>query len=394
MSRVLVIIGSEKPPTFILNQVNGLRKRGVIELAVLARPGCSRYLPGVDVLKSDFDSCWIGHMVIRLALAMVLSPRILWKAKELTTFHSSLKVRLKFLYRMWLIVRFNPDVVHFQWAGHISEYEKLIKSERYVTVVSLRGTQINVGPLLNSQLSESYKNLFPHCYFHAVSHTIASKAIQFGAIQDRIRVIYSPVPSAFPSSYRSSSAFPRRTLKVVSVGRFHWIKGYTYALEAIRLLSSSGVQVLYSLIAPGKIPTEVLYQLNNRGLGNNVLIQSNVEYEEMPNELLKHDVLLLSSVEEGIANVVLEAMAVGLPVVSTDCGGMREVVESGVNGWLVPIRDSVAIADALRRVAAQTPQELDAVRRAASEMINSKFNFEKCIAEFEEFYSWVIREGE
>ena len=53
-------------------------------------------------------------------------------------------------------------------------------------------------------------------------------------------------------------------------------------------------------------------------------------------ELIKNaDILLLSSVEEGIANVVLEAMALGTLVVSTECGGMNEVIKNNENGFLV-----------------------------------------------------------
>ena len=59
------------------------------------------------------------------------------------------------------------------------------------------------------------------------------------------------------------------------------------------------------------------------------------------------DVLLLPSLNEGIANVVLEAMAIGVPVISTDCGGMSEVVILDTTGWLLPVRDSKAIAKGL-----------------------------------------------
>jgi colanic acid/amylovoran biosynthesis glycosyltransferase len=62
-------------------------------------------------------------------------------------------------------------------------------------------------------------------------------------------------------------------------------------------------------------------------------------------------VLLLPSLSEGISNVVLEAMAAGVPVVSTRCGGMAEVVHDRVNGHLVEVGDTTDMADRLHELA-------------------------------------------
>lgn len=392
MIRVLYILGSEKPPTFIASQITGLQQRGIIEPAVLAKPGSSRYFPGVKVIKSDFDFFSAAHIILRLALALIFTPQIFKEAKRLVTHHTSRKAWLKRLYRMLMIIRYNPDVIHFQWAAHISDYANLIESGRFVTVVSLRGTQVNVDPFLDNQLAETYRKLFPHCFFHAVSHTISTRAQQFGAKPDTIRVIYSPVPSHFVNSYKPQSAQPNTKLRVVSVGRFHWIKGYTYAIEAISLLKARGVQVVYTVIASGQIPGEILYQLKDRGLEQEVKIVPHVNYRTMPSELQQHDVLLLPSVEEGIANVVLEAMAVGLPVVSSTCGGMDEVIRSGENGWLVPIRNSVGMADALQKFTSTTPEKLNAITEAAYQTIRTKFDYQTGMTAFEELYPWVLKQ--
>jgi colanic acid/amylovoran biosynthesis glycosyltransferase len=66
----------------------------------------------------------------------------------------------------------------------------------------------------------------------------------------------------------------------------------------------------------------------------------------------KANLLLLPSVEEGIANVVLEAMSLETLVLTTDCGGMAEVIEDGVNGFAVPIRDAQAMATKIIQIAA------------------------------------------
>ncbi|WKZ61651.1 MAG: glycosyltransferase family 4 protein [Cyclobacteriaceae bacterium] len=358
----------------------------------MAKPGSFRYFPGVKIIKSDFDFFSAAHIVARLMLAMLLAPHVFKRARQLATPHNSRKAWLKRLYRALMIVRYKPDVIHFQWAAHISDYANLIESGRYITVISLRGTQINVDPFLDNQLAKAYRKLFPHCFFHAVSHTIGMRAQQFGAKADRIRVIYSPVPAHFTDSYKPLTGLPDTKLKIVSVGRFHWIKGYTYAFEAIRMLKARGIQVVYTLIASGQIPGEILYQLKDRGLEQEVVIVPHVNYRTMPSELQQHDVLLLPSVEEGIANVVLEAMAVGLPVVSTMCGGMDEVIRSGENGWLVPIRNSVGMADALQKFTSTTPEKLNAITEAAYQTIRTKFDYQTGMTAFEELYPWVLKQ--
>jgi glycosyltransferase involved in cell wall biosynthesis len=68
-------------------------------------------------------------------------------------------------------------------------------------------------------------------------------------------------------------------------------------------------------------------------------------------QLRAADLFVLSSLSEGIANAALEAMSCGLPVVTSDCGGMREAVTDGVEGYVVPLRDPQAMAAALHKLA-------------------------------------------
>jgi colanic acid/amylovoran biosynthesis glycosyltransferase len=112
--------------------------------------------------------------------------------------------------------------------------------------------------------------------------------------------------------------------------------------------------------------------------------------EDLIETLKSYDVLLLSSVEEGIANVVLEAMAVGLAVISTDCGGMAEVVGHKGTGWLVPVRDPQAIADAIVEVSETSELELQHITQNAHQFVKTHFNAEDGIRRFHELYERVM----
>ena len=98
---------------------------------------------------------------------------------------------------------------------------------------------------------------------------------------------------------------------------------------------------------------------------------------------------LLSSVSEGISNAALEAMACGLPLVTTDCGGMREAVRDGIDGFVVPLRDPRAMAAALARLARDEGLR-QTMGNAARQRIVEHFSIETQIARFQALYREVI----
>src|SRR5690606_5520640 len=138
-------------------------------------------------------------------------------------------------------------------------------------------------------------------------------------------------------------------LKILSVGRAHWKKGYRYALDAMTVLKEIKVDFQYTIIGV-KHDEALLYQRHEAGLNDCVTFLDTLSFKEVKAQIASADVLLLPSIEEGIANVVLEAMALGTLVVSTDCGGMKEVVLPKQTGYLVPVRDAQAMALALKEV--------------------------------------------
>ncbi|WP_354686947.1 glycosyltransferase family 4 protein [Cupriavidus necator] len=85
------------------------------------------------------------------------------------------------------------------------------------------------------------------------------------------------------------------------------------------------------------------------------------------------DVLVLPSYREGFPNVVLQAGAMALPVVATDINGSNEIIEPGINGWLVPVRDAAALAQAMLQAEQATPAEREALGRRARQRICERF---------------------
>lgn len=264
--------------------------------------------------------------------------------------------KLKYYPVLW----HQPDIFHIQWAKSIGDWMWLREFGTKI-ILSLRGAHINYSPITIPAVADMYQQNFPKVNaFHAVSKAIAVEAQKYGASIDKIYVIYSGLPILKLSSSKTENTI----FKIFSVGRSHWVKGYNYAIDACYILKKSGFEFEYTIIG-GKESEELQFQIADLQLENNIQLVGQLPFSEVQKQIQTADILLLSSVEEGIANVVLEAMQLGTIVVSTNCGGMNEVITNGENGFLVPIRNPEKIAETLQKIANLSRQEKDTIINTA-----------------------------
>jgi glycosyltransferase involved in cell wall biosynthesis len=174
--------------------------------------------------------------------------------------------------------------------------------------------------------------------------------IKMGVPEDRLRLIrgagvdtevFTPAPESPPGP-----------VTVLCSARMLWDKGVGEFVEAARLLTQAGVKARFVLVGapdsgnPASVPEATLRAWHG---------ENGVEWwgyrGDMPAVLhTAHIACLPSSYREGLPKVLLEAAACGLPIVTTDIPGCREIVRDGDNGFLVPVRDAQALALALRRL--------------------------------------------
>jgi glycosyltransferase involved in cell wall biosynthesis len=142
------------------------------------------------------------------------------------------------------------------------------------------------------------------------------------------------------------------------------VKGYEFALQALAQVRGAGIDFDYTIIGSDdeRDLLSVLATVRDLDLGPNVHVRGPLPPDAVLEALRVADVFLLPSLSEGLNTATLEAMAVGLPVVVTDVGGMREAVTDGVEGRVVPPRDPSALAGALLELAAD-----EALRAAMGE---------------------------
>jgi colanic acid/amylovoran biosynthesis glycosyltransferase len=286
-----------------------------------------------------------------------------------------------------------PDVVHFEWEGVPLDFLPLF--EACPVVVSNHGGILVRPKTGERRVTNGYPTIFARAAaVHCVSEAVREEAMRFGLDRAKARVIHTAVDVEFFSP-APSDVRDREELRVIGVGRLTWQKGYDYALEAVASLHRAGVPVTYEILGGEPTPAtgkpsdrgRLLYLIHELGLEGRVRLVGKVSQEVVRERLRASDVLLQASLSEGMPNAVLEAMACALPVVVTDCGGVREVVEHGVEGLVCPRRSPEALADALGSLRDRTlARKLGEAGRAR---VVADFTLERQLESFRRLYREV-----
>ena len=390
--KIAIYSGDIPSTTFIENLIEAVAEEGFeIYLFGKKRKDVS-YKGSVKVFATPESSSGLLFFVFRESISLFLKDRSLYfkTYRLLKKKNKNFKNLIRNLGFILPILNNQPDIFHIQWAKTVNLNYEIYELLNSKIALSLRGAHINYSPLNDSKLKEAYLKYFPKTdAFHAVSKAIASESLKYGANEDKIQVIHSSVRDEYLVS-KNADEKKIGKFEIISVGRHHWKKGYHYALDAMNQLRNENFNFSYTIIAQGDIPEEILFLMNEYNLSDHVKIMKGMQHKDLMEKLRSSDLLLLPSVEEGIANVVLEAMGSGVLVLTTDCGGMNEVIQEGVNGFIVPVRDPQAIAEKIKMIANTNYSDLKKLTFKAMETIKSEFSREKQKKEFSMFYNSLI----
>lgn len=156
----------------------------------------------------------------------------------------------------------------------------------------------------------------------------------FGIRNRKIKLIYNGIAMEDFIPFRKSSDYSNdNKLKLVNVGRMTFQKAQDVLLDSVNLLKKNYQNFSLTIIGEGKEKNNLLKYVKENSLENFV----NIEYykEDIFDYLRNFDILILSSRFEGIPYIMLESMAIGLPVIVTDVGGISNVIKNDINGILV-----------------------------------------------------------
>ena len=405
----LVEVGVRWPPeTFLCWKLEGMAAAGMrVTVASRAIFEPDAKLPGVEVLAllQAGERPTRRFVARKLLVSLVAAPRrTLRMLYEISRLESDwLRERgglTRVLGNYLPLMRLRPDVVHFEWQSAAVYYLPLRKVWNAPLVTSCHGSEVTLYPYVPGQeywtrrLVSMFEGM---AAVHCVSESLRRGVVELGLEPAKARVIRQGVD---PQLFRPNGGPPDdgRTFRVISIAWLRWVKGLEWAVEAVRRLVDAGVPVEFTIIGDDPKdevgePSErerIAHAVADAGLDEHVQLVERAPSQEVARRLQTSHAYLLPSLDEGLPTVVLEAMASGVPVVATDCGGVSEAVTDGVEGFVVPPRDAEALAAALTRLW----REPDLRRRmgeAARDTATSRFTLERQLDEFHALYREVAR---
>ncbi len=162
------------------------------------------------------------------------------------------------------------------------------------------------------------------------------------------------------------------------------VKGHRELTDAARIVCREIPQVKFVLVGDGEERSKIEERASEAGVRDHFMFLG--RRKDVPEILACCELFVLPSRAEGFPNVILEAMAAGLPVVATRVGGTPEIVEDGINGLLVPPQDPHSLAAAILRVM-KDPGFAKSLGHSGQQRVRTDFSFDRLVAETEQLYS-------
>lgn len=206
-----------------------------------------------------------------------------------------------------------------------------------------------------------------------------------GQAKGKTTLVYNSLTLPLPAAQKQER-FRTGILRLLALGRFDVTKGFDVLLEACGILKRRGVNFRLTLAGGGgKVMglgdlDKSLHQLREKlDLTEEVFMPGLVSHDDLPAILNSHDIFVAPCVvhtsgrRDGIPNTVIEALAFGMPVVSTDVNALPEIVRNGETGLTVPPGNAEALANAICQMA-QNPQEAAQMGESGARLARTLFD--------------------
>ena len=252
------------------------------------------------------------------------------------------------------------DIIHSHFGPNGLFMQHILNDMRLPNlphVISFHGMDINTLPYEKENYLNQLLNL-NNCntVYTSPSLFLKRKMISLGLDGDRIKVIPNSVADIF-LDLNSNSAFNPNKLRLISVGRLEKVKGHLYTIQALHQLIQYLPNIHLTIVGYGKEERNLKNTIEKLELNDHVYLLGRTEHKDIPYLLSKSDIYIHSSIrtvdkqEESFGLAVLEALAVGLPVVSTNTGGTKEIIRRTKGGLLIEPGKPELIAEAILKIA-------------------------------------------
>lgn len=207
-------------------------------------------------------------------------------------------------------------------------------------------------------------------------------------LPEKIREKSVFLPNPIDPAFLRNTADPEKSHVILAVGRVDANKNHAMMVEAFAQVAQEFPEDTLVIYGDGPEREKLLAKVKALGLAERISLPGVTA--DVAGKLSESALFLLSSDTEGMPNTLLEAMAMNVPCISTDCpcGGPAQVMEDGKTGLLVPVGDTAALAEAIRRMR-QDPAKAAAMGRAGGAFVRLVFAPDAAAGQWEKYLSEI-----
>ena len=328
------------------------------------------------------------HAIICLTKAREFSKRITNADVILFQLHKRPGHDLGLYWRLWRTLRdLQPEIVHTRNLAALEMQFITLSIQGIRRVHGEHGRDIYdlEGKSRKYNLLRKVIQPFIHRYITVSQDLQLWLNETVGVPTEKVKQIYNGIdlerfspwkierPNLVPKGFMPDEPFVCGT-----VGRLAEVKDQGTLILALHHLISRqpwlSNRLRLIIVGDGPMQQTLQKMIEEYNLSNLVWMTGN--REDVPQLLRIMDLFILPSLAEGISNTILEAMATGLPVIATDVGGNPELIDAGVNGTLIPVRNSEALADAMAEFI-QNPEIVSRLGKNGRNKVQTDFSWDK-----------------
>jgi glycosyltransferase involved in cell wall biosynthesis len=346
-----------------------------------------------------------GHVVECWFLEDVLAPSAEPKRFESLLFAVALAKRI-------LRERKKFDVVnlHAPWGCAYGFYRKLFRPAGAPPyVMTMQGTEVRYVRAMTREHRKGrawqfgWKNRVWHRIYHQTMYKYSIQTADYGTVANREGLICAElsqdrdpgrfwyVPNGTEERFFMEREYPEKSvLRLLYVGTWLDRKGIYYLADAFELLAHK-IPALELTVAGCLSPAEKVRGFFSMAVRDRVRVTPFVRRYDMPSLYAAHDIFVFPSLMEGMPLTLLEAMAAGMPVVTTNTCGMADVVEDEVNGLLVPPADAASLTCEIERLCHSA--ELRRHLGTAAQQTMRRYTWEKVTEKLERVLFLAAHDG-
>ncbi|MEC4819976.1 MAG: glycosyltransferase [Scytonema sp. PMC 1069.18] len=393
--------------TFILNQITGLLTRGH-EVHIYGHYPENKSKIHTDVEKFNvlkhtyyiprIPNNYVWRVVKGLGLIIVnfrKAPLVL--LQSLNIFKYGIRAAsLRLLYAVIPMLKSQPyDIIHGQFGMHGIEgmIYRQIGAIQGKLVTSFRGYDISW--FVKEYGEGVYKDLFAQGDFFLTNcKFFQERVINLGCDKDKIIVHGSGIDcSRF--NFKARYPQPDGKVRIATTGRLIEKKGIEYGIRGVAKVAKIYPNLEYNIIGDGNLREHLQQVIDSLGVADKVKLLGWKNQQEIIQILDKSHIFIAPSVtaadgnQDAPVNTLKEAMAMGLPVIGTVHGGIPELIQDGISGFLVPERDGDAIAQKLGYFI-EHPEVWEQMGRVGRAYVEKHYDINKLNDELVEIYFRIV----